>query len=988
MNAPKAELRNTPEGVRRFIAELRESSFSGDITSGIGARTVFSTDNSIYEVRPDAVIFPKTIEDIATAVRLTSSGGPQIALTARGGGTGTNGQSLNRGVIIDVSRHMNRIIAVDPEAMTAEVEPGVVLDELNAYLKGYGLFFPPDVSSGSRATIGGMVATDASGKGSRIYGKTSDYIERLNVVLADGSITEMSAMDPPTASARCAEPGLAGRALGTVMEVTQRQRGLIESVFPPMNRGLTGYNLKGVIRPDGGVSLIPLLAGSEGTLAITGRITLRLIRRPACRALVVVRYTRFQAALEHVQRLVEAEPTAVEILDDKIIDLARGDVVWASVEAALGDGGDAASLNFVEFVGMDQADVREGLKRLEALLEADANQSVIDWTLIEDDAVISHLWKLRAKAVGLLGRLNGRRQGVAFVEDCAVPPESLPAFVAEFRAILDRHGLAYGMFGHADVGCLHVRPALDMTDPLDAALIRSISDEVASLTRKYGGLLWGEHGRGFRGEFSPLFFGPELYAELRRIKAAFDPHGILNPGKLADPQGVDRIDRIPFRGTLDRRIDREQAASFERAMACNGNGLCFNWDTADPMCPSYKITRDRAQSPKGRAALLREWARCESASEDAAEIERALDDSLATCLSCKACANQCPVQVDIPAMKARYLEQRHRTLPRPSRDRILALMETLLPLGRALPGLANTLMNLSVAKKLAELSGLVDLPAFSSRATRGALKTCRRYSPDAVAALTAEEQSRAVILMEDGFTSSFDVEAAAAVCELLKALGYQPLLAEAIPNGKALHVRGMLQGFERAAERMRRRHAEMASTGLPIIGVEAVTNLMFAHEYRTDDFHVPALLSVEQFLAAEIREGRLVIQPVASAPPYALFLHCTEKTARPTAEADWAIVFKAFELEVKIIPTGCCGMAGLFGHEREHQDMSARLFDMSWRKPVEGVEPSRRLATGFSCRCQTHRFTGERPRHPAEALLERTERHPFQKRGKHDDTIA
>jgi len=983
MNAPATELRNgEPEGVRRFIGELQRSGFNGDIASDVGARTVFSTDNSIYEVRPDAVIFPRTIEDIAVAVKLAASGEPRIALTARGGGTGTNGQSLNRGVIVDVSRHMNRIIAVDREAMTAEVEPGVVLDELNAHLRDYGLFFPPDVSSGSRATIGGMVATDASGKGSRIYGKTSDYIERLDVVLADGSIAGVSAMDAPTVATRRAEPGLGGQALGTVVEVVERKRDLIDSVFPPMNRGLTGYNLKGVTRPDGAISLIPLLAGSEGTLAITGRIKLRLIRRPTCRALVVIRYTRFQAALEHVQRLVEAEPSAVEIIDDKIIDLARGDVVWTSVEATLGDGGDAAGLNFVEFVGMDQTEVHEGLKRLEMVLETDGNQSVIDWTLVEDEVVISHLWKLRAKAVGLLGRLDGRRQGVAFVEDCAVPPKNLPAFVSEFRAVLDRHGLAYGMFGHADVGCLHVRPALDMTDPPDADLIRAISDEVAALTRKYGGLLWGEHGRGFRGEFSPLFFGPELYAELLRIKAAFDPRGILNPGKLADPQGVDRIDRIPFRGTLDRRIDRERAVPFERATACNGNGLCFNWDAADPMCPSYKATRDRTQSPKGRAALLKEWIRRESAGEDAAEIERALDDSLATCLSCKACANQCPVQVDIPAMKARYLERRHRTLPRPSRDRILALMETLLPLGRALPGLANMLMNLAAAKKLAELSGLVDLPAFSSRATRGALKACRRYSPDAVAALTAEERSRAVILMEDGFTSSFDAEVTAAVCELLEALGYQPLLAAAMPNGKALHVRGMLQGFERAAERMRRRHAEMADTGLPIIGVEAVTNLMFAHEYRTDDFNVPALLSIEQFLAAEIREGRLAIQPSASERPYTLFLHCTEKTARPTTGADWAAVFRAFGLTAKIIPTGCCGMAGLFGHEREHQDMSARLFDLSWREPMAGTEPSRRLATGFSCRCQTHRFTGERPRHPAEVLLERTEWHPFPKRGK------
>ncbi|OWK19964.1 hypothetical protein AJ88_34950 [Mesorhizobium amorphae CCBAU 01583] len=310
-----------------------------------------------------------------------------------------------------------------------------------------------------------------------------------------------------------------------------------------------------------------------------------------------------------------------------------------------------------------------------------------------------------------------------------MPPEKLADFVAEFRALLDSHGLIYGMFGHADVGCLHVRPALDMKDPADAALIRPISDAVAALTKKYGGLLWGEHGRGFRGEYSPFFFGPELYGELCRIKAVFDPQNILNPGKLAAPNGhghVDRIDDVPLRGAFDRAIAPEHARRYERALACNGNGACFNWDADDPMCPSYKATRDRRQSPKGRAALLREWARLRSEAELGDEpaalpaIEDELHASLMTCLSCKACSSQCPIKVDIPAMKAQFLDAYHRRHRRRLRDHLIARVEPSLAIARRVSWLANPLLRTFSYLQLTEhVAGLVDLPAL--RPARGAI---------------------------------------------------------------------------------------------------------------------------------------------------------------------------------------------------------------------------------------------------------------------------
>jgi FAD/FMN-containing dehydrogenase/Fe-S oxidoreductase len=986
---PAGQAGIAPQRLAAFFAALRASGYRGDIADDAATRTVFSTDNSIYQVTPAAVLYPREGEDLNRIARIASGSetGP-IPLSPRGGGTGTNGQSLSAGVVVDTSRHMNNIVSFDAAAKTVTVQPGVVLDQLNAFLKPHGLFFPPNVSTATRATIGGMVATDASGKGSRIYGKTSDYIAALDIVLADGSGWRVQDLDADAWAAAAARDDRIGAVHREVRRVVLEHRELIDATFPQMNRGLTGYNLQHVTGNDGAFRLAYLLAGSEGTLALTREITLRVIDRPGHRALVAVRYANFQMALADVQRLVAAEPAAIEILDDKVLGLAQQDVIWSGIEGVLG-GATAQpvlGLNFVEFVGASAAEVEQQVARLDALL-ADGSERAIDWAVVTDAATVAQLWTLREKAVGLLGRLGGTRQGTAFVEDTAVPPEKLADYVAEFRALLDGHGLAYGMFGHADVGCLHVRPALDMKNPHDAALIRPISDGVAALTKKYGGLLWGEHGRGFRGEYSPFFFGPVLYGELCRIKAVFDPLNILNPGKLATPAPqykIDRIDIVPLRGQHDAQIDAQRLQKVERAVACNGNGACFTWDASDPMCPSYKATRDRTQSPKGRAALLREWARLDSVQATSPSngnaaallaLEGQLNTSLSTCLSCKACASQCPVRVDIPAMKARFLEHYHQRVPRSRRDRLVARMEPLLALATKAPRIANLLtQNRASAAVLRGVFNLADLPALSTTPVRGGAKLAPENTAPvkALADLPSSEKPRHVILLEDSFTSSFDTQAAQAVHDLLVHFGYTVHLAAATANGKSLHVLGMLDAFAPVARAARDWHGALAATGLTLVGVEAVTMLMHEHEFKLGEQPALTVQSVEQFLGAEHDAGRLTISAArtgAQQPPFRLFLHCTEKTARPRTGASWTALFKHFGLVAEVQATGCCGMAGLFGHEAEHVAMSAKLFDMSWTPRLAGAAPQQVLASGFSCRCQTERQAGYRPRHPAEALL-------------------
>lgn len=945
-----------------FLAALRAQGFSGDVAGDQASRTVYSTDNSIYQLPPAAVVFPRNGEDIARLVRAAAETG--MPITPRGGGTGTNGQSLTSGISADVSRHMNRILAFDAHARRVTVEPGVVLDQLNAWLKPHGLFFPPTVSTASRATIGGMVATDASGKGSRIYGRTSDYVEMLDVVLADGAEAEIRTERGEGLQSLLSREDRLGQAARTALETVRAHRETIDRVFPRMNRGLTGYNLQQMMDADGALHLQKLLSGSEGTLAFTRAITLRLLPRPACRGIAVLRYDSFTAALDDIARLLQSDPAAIEIMDDKVLALAQEDVVWSTLEAVLGGPTDrpVAGLNVVEFVGETEAEVAAQLARLAALPVPDS-AGVLDQIIVRDGAVVSTVWDLRKKAVGLLGRLGG----VPFIEDTAVPPESLPAYVKEFRALLDGHGLDYGMFGHADVGCLHVRPVLDLRIPAHAALIRPLSDAVAALTKRFGGLIWGEHGRGFRGEYSPEFFGPELYGALGDIKAAFDPRNLFNPGKLAPATKggiIDRIDGVPFRGAADRQIGAADSETFGKAVACNGNGACHGWDDFDLMCPSYKSTRDRNQSPKGRAALLREWARRRSTGEDGAAdfpaFEDAVKATLDTCLSCKACSSLCPVKVDIPDMKSAFLDRYHATRPRSLRDTVVSRMEPALLLARRMPGVMNAVTGLAQVRDLIEaLFGLVDLPRFSVPAKP-------RHG-------TSNAAQGTVILLEDLFTSSFDGEVVEAAEGLFMALGYRVERIAPMPNGKALQVRGFAKRFQAVALDMQNRLARIAAMGHPIISLDAATGLMFADEYRkaTGGKALPVVLGIEQFLADEIEAGRIVA--AASAEPAAtltLLAHCTEKAARPLTPKLWTGIFSAFGLRLETPATGCCGMAGLFGHEKEHKSLSETLFRMSWQPILDRAGAKTVLASGFSCRCQAKRFHGDRPRHPVEALLD------------------
>ena len=596
----------------QFLEKLKKSRFKGEISPDYANRTVLSTDNSIYQVLPQGVVYPRDTEDLINLCALARQKEfHSIVLSARGGGTGTNGQSLTDGLVVDVSRHMTEILEINQAEGWVRVQAGVVKDQLNAALKRFGLFFAPELSTSNRATIGGMINTDASGQGSCLYGKTRDHVLELTTVLLDGLVLHSHSLNETEFKARYQQQDRIGLTHRLVSSIAKEHEAKIKETFPKLNRCLTGYDLAHIYDENGKFNINNVLCGSEGTLGFISEAKLRVLPIPKETAVAVVQYTNFNASLRDADRLMSISPSSIETIDSKILQLAKSDNSWHQVESFFPETGVLVEgINLVEFTADDIKTLNRQLQAFVDTLEnGTQNLECVGYGLAKGHDEVKKVWAMRKKAVGLLGNAQGEARPIPFIEDTAVPPEQLADYIEELRALLDGYKLQYGMFGHVDAGVLHVRPAIDMKDPKQELLIREISDQVVELTQKYKGLFWGEHGKGVRSEYAPEFFG-DLYPQLQRIKAAFDPDNQLNPGKIATPganYSLLKIDEVPTRGQVDRVIFSSNWQEFKEAVYCNGNGACHNWDPKEAMCPSWKATRERIHTPKGRASLIREW---------------------------------------------------------------------------------------------------------------------------------------------------------------------------------------------------------------------------------------------------------------------------------------------------------------------------------------------------------------------------------------------
>ncbi|MGB5636322.1 MAG: FAD-linked oxidase C-terminal domain-containing protein, partial [Waterburya sp.] len=728
-----------------------------------------------------------------------------------------------------------------------------------------------------------------------------------------------------------------------------------------------------------------ILAGSEGTLAVITTAKLKLTPIPRYKELLVIHYSCFDHALKASQSLLAFNPVAIETIDETILDLAKQDEIYNRVKDFIAN---AKAINLVEFVSEDATQLQATVAQLQQQLSCNG----IGYYQTSSAEEISSLWELRKRGVGLLGNRPGQRKPIAFIEDTAVPPVNLPAYIQEFKELLHDYNLDYAMFGHVDVGCLHVRPALNLQVPQDEALIRTISDRVVTLVRKYGGVMWAEHGRGFRSEYTPLFFGEELYQDLRKIKAAFDPHNRLNPGKIVTPFGSEEqvvTLEAPLRGHFDRQVPTAMQADYEVAFSCNGNGACFNVNPDYVMCPSYKGALERIHSPKGRASLLREWLRRLALSQEGDldkpanilvkfwntltktigqyDYSHEVYDGLHGCLSCKACANQCPIHVDIPSLKSKFLQRYYTRYLRSPRDYLMGYIEFLTQWQGRFPRLTNLVLQNSLTQGLLRNGlGIVPPQPVSELTVATALRS-RNAPPLDLDPLAKADPNHSVILLQDLFTSIYEAPLVLATYDLLTQLGFQVYVLPPLISGKPLHVLGFLQKFETIA---RQNIADLDVLGqfeIPIVGIEPSMSLTYRDEYAS--FEGMSTLNIQLPQEFLVKQGDRFPQ-LQHHNSYSLLGHCSEKTLTPASQQQWQQVFQSAGLQLNILETGCCGMAGIYGYEIEHLATSKDIYQLSWGQhlPTDPQARSHYLATGFSCRAQVQRFAGWLPLHPLQAL--------------------
>lgn len=1010
--------------VSDYLEELKQQHFEGDIASNYADRLSLATDNSVYQQLPQAILFPKTLADVVRLTKLAQREKYQsLTFTPRGGGTGTNGQSLNNNIIVDLSRHMTQILELNVKERWVKVQAGVVKDQLNQFLKPYGLFFSPELSTSNRATLGGMINTDASGQGSLRYGKTSNHVLGLRAVLIDGDVIDTQPLSTENFEQSLQQQPLSKRSKTLHQQIFQRckeKREVILRDLPQLNRFLTGYDLKNVFNnEETEFNLSRILTGSEGSLAFICEATLNLTPIPQYRTLINIKYRSFDAALRNTPFMLKANALSVETVDSKVLNLAKQDIIWHSVQDLLTEDAEnpILGLNIVEYAGNSKSMIEKQVARLCTQLDekiAQQQDDIIGYQVCTDLPSIERIYAMRKKAVGLLGNAKGAAKPIPFVEDTCVPSEHLADYISEFRALLDAHQLEYGMFGHVDAGVLHVRPALDLCDIEQVKLFKQISDQVAELTHKYGGLIWGEHGKGMRSQYGETFFTPELWQELRYIKTLFDPQNRLNPGKictaLESSQSLYSI-LSPMRADQDRQIPVQMKQEFAGAMNCNGNGLCFNFDVHSTMCPSMKVSKNRLFSPKGRAAMVREWLRLLANQKvspeqldfrkqkmklsDLVEKFRAsvgkyrgeydfsheVKAAMDTCLSCKACASQCPIKIDVPSFRAKFLHFYHQRYPRPIKDYVVSNVELVAPYMAKAPQFFNFFTAAKITQPIAKKClGMVDLPRLSQPNLQQQLVELnyQGLSLEQLERLNEREKDKMLLIVQDPFTSYYDAKVVADFVALMQKLGYRPILLPFKPNGKAQHIKGFLSRFAKTAKNQATFLNRMAKLGLPLVGIDPAIVLSYRDEYREilgderGDFQV---LTAHQWLKNQLPSAHFS-QAVQSAvkndrtfSDWYLFPHCTEATGLPNSSKEWQEIFSHFGQSLQVENVGCCGMAGTFGHETQHLEMSKAIYASSWAKKLHGKNPEQCLATGYSCRSQVKRFAKWQPKHPVQALL-------------------
>ena len=952
------------------VERLLADELDGEVQFDDYTRHLFSRDASMYSITPLGVVFPRHADDVAATVRVANRFG--IVVTPRGAGTSLAGQTIGPGIVLDFSRHMRHIIDVDPVARTARVQVGVVQDELNRAAAPFGLMFGPDTSTSNRATIGGMFGNNSAGSGSVRYGMTIDHVREVEAVLSDGSRARFGPVDEAERRRRADAATLEGEIHRRLPEIVDKNRDAIATGFPAFWRRACGYRLDRMV--DGApFDLARFLVGSEGTLAIATEVLVDLVPKPKHTVYAVGHFDTTQKAIEATTDALSLDPAQVELMDKTILDLSRRKIEYASLGKSLI--GDPAALLFVSFTGDDSDELQRQLDTLIDLWTANGHgyHTLRLVTAAEQAALL----KVRKSSLGLLmAASEGANRPLAFVEDTAVPPERLGAYTARFAEILDEHQMRAGFYGHCSVGCLHIRPFVDLSRPDEIVRMRVVAEKIKDLVREFGGVNSSEHGDGLaRSEFNREIFGDQLYEAMRSVKHLFDPLNLLNPGKIVDAPPMTENLRdaalppaVPFRTRLDFTVTGGMRGAADR---CMNIGLCRK-STTGAMCPSYIATREEEHATRGRANAL---VKALSEPDPAAALgDERLHEILDLCLMCKACKAECPLGVDMAKLKSETLAHHHDQHGVPLRSRIFGTIRTLNRLGSATAPLSNLPGRVPVLRRLGERAvGIArqrPLPRFERqnlvRWFRGARRDHGAEAPT----------QGTVTFLADSFTSFTEPRVGRAAVELLEVAGWNVELVSSGCCGRAALSKGLVDRAAAQARSLVRALADGTPPDSPIVGCEPSCLFTLRDEHASmlvGDPDVAAVAGrvrqVEELLSAAIDDGRLVLSADSWLAGRRILFHghCHQKAEVGTA-ATVALLRRIPGAEVVELDAGCCGMAGSFGYEAEHYAISMKVGADRLFPAVEADADAIVAATGTSCRDQILHGTQRHAWHPVELV--------------------
>jgi FAD/FMN-containing dehydrogenase/Fe-S oxidoreductase len=966
------------------LISLKES-LEGELKSDIITRTIYSTDASVYKEMPEAVAWPKNETDLSKLIIFAAE--EKIPLILRAAGTSLAGQVTGRGIIADISRYMNQVLEINREERWVRVQPGVVLDELNMKLRPSGLFFGPETSTANRCNIGGMIGNNACGLHSLAHGSTRDHTIELKVLLSDGSKVAFGDLDKKEFEEKCLSETLEGKIYRNIWEILSDTRNAetIRSEFPDPSvpRRNTGYAIDLLL--DSSVftkgsphkfNFSKLICGSEGTLAAVTEIKLNLIPLPpANKALVCVHLIKRNEAFKANLIALKYKPAAVEMMDDRILELTKDNISQRKNRFFVE--GDPGSILIVEFTRNSIEELDDTIQQMVKELRENGYGYAFPVLKGKD---ISKAWDLRKAGLGVLSNMKGDAKPVTLIEDTAISVNVLPEYMEEIETMLTGFGKNSVYHAHIGTGELHIRPILNLKDKADVELFRTIGLETAKIVKKFKGSLSGEHGDGrLRGEFIPLIIGEHNYQLLRRIKNCWDPENILNPGKITDTSKMDSSLRYePGQTTADlpTYFDFSSTNGILRAAEnCNGSGDCRKSDIIGGlMCPSYMATRDEKATTRARANILREF--LSKKGEDPWNHSE-IYDILDLCLSCKGCKSECPSNVDMAKMKAEYLQHWYDKNGVPGRAMLIAWFPAINRLGSLLPGIYNFFVSSrffsTPVKKLAGFATERSIPLIYKTTLRGWIRKN-------LESITPAPSVGRICLFIDEFTNYNDTNAGIKAIKLFSALGYEVKTIKHGVSGRTFISKGLLRKAGKIARKNIIQFSEIINKDLPLVGLEPSALLGFRDEYP--DLAGPDLKKeaaelasncflADEFIAREFREGRIRTDQFSDeSKELYVHTHCQQKAVASSSSLIEALSIPA-NFNVKEIPSGCCGMAGSFGYEKEHFDLSNRIGELvlfpEIRKASHEVVIS---APGTSCRHHIKDGTGRVALHPVEVLYE------------------